>query len=723
MLNELFELAQSLDGARIETHQRHRFFQPLPKASKANKVLQVSLRAESGPGAVSELAFLPIGAESSGYLKWEPSKGNSFPAFKVHSLCRLPATEEARTRLKEIQKSLGKADDAGWPQLRSEIESLVALASDDWQDIEARTSKNLQVISKEVLAMLGERPLPAENRAIEILVERCASLTPGDLHAGLKRAMTNKALASPSEARDYLDLLLFFPERGRGEKETRGRDFQVLLDLADWNEQGCPYPPNHHQVQHWMNGQFLARRDSAPSQGDAASDAYGATDAAWKESFPQASLPILGRVTLRAMAAEIPSQKRYRMIEGGSFKVGQTSRDAMHSALEWLAKPEREGKTWRSLASRLGSAVVLFAYPSEEPETAPEIASLIAGAEEAGATAGAAFEVVAERVVHTLNGIAERHADAQVKIFVLGKPDGHRTKVLAGECQPAGRFIEEARRWQHAATDIPGISIRTFQGAEGKKPVEGKPWTPSPAEMVWCLNTVWRHTSGAEKAKRPLRPEAAKGFDLADGLTLLLDEDQRARPVTARALAALRDRAAPLLSEIGHKAVRSECLIVDKRYGRQLLYWPCIIGILLHRHGMTKGGIMESVAYRIGRMMSLTDQLHYQYCMVVREGAVPPQLAGNALLSVAMDQPEKALALLWNRLRPYKAWADSLHKGEKVGLVKYFLAELGRIAEELSHSVLPTRCTDADRAQMLLGYLARPKKSDDPVHDTEEVGG
>lgn len=121
---------------------------------------------------------------------------------------------------------------------------------------------------------------------------------------------------------------------------------------------------------------------------------------------------------------------------------------------------------------------------------------------------------------------------------------------------------------------------------------------------------------------------------------------------------------------------------------------------------------MHEPPFLIGRLLSLADQLHEQYCQKVRKGSVPSQLVGNALMPTALDQPTQGLALLSQRILPYQAWAKTAQGGD-VGLVKYFLGEMGKLSNELATLPLPERCDDAAKAQMLLGYLARTEKSDD----------
>ena len=117
---------------------------------------------------------------------------------------------------------------------------------------------------------------------------------------------------------------------------------------------------------------------------------------------------------------------------------------------------------------------------------------------------------------------------------------------------------------------------------------------------------------------------------------------------------------------------------------------------------------MHSAPFMVGRMLALADTLHKEYCRHVRKKEVPPQLIGNALMSTAVDNPERGLARLRERLMIYQAWATKV-QGDEYRLAKWTLGQMGLVSRELARLALPDRTDDADKAQMLLGYLARPE--------------
>jgi len=118
---------------------------------------------------------------------------------------------------------------------------------------------------------------------------------------------------------------------------------------------------------------------------------------------------------------------------------------------------------------------------------------------------------------------------------------------------------------------------------------------------------------------------------------------------------------------------------------------------------------MHTSPFLVGQMLAFTDTLHKEYCLHERKGQVPPQLIGSALMPTALENPTASLARLSERIAPYQAWANTA-TGDGVGLAKWALQQLGQVTGELSKQTLPEHCNDMDKAQMLLGYLARPEK-------------
>jgi hypothetical protein len=120
---------------------------------------------------------------------------------------------------------------------------------------------------------------------------------------------------------------------------------------------------------------------------------------------------------------------------------------------------------------------------------------------------------------------------------------------------------------------------------------------------------------------------------------------------------------------------------------------------------------MESRDYLLGQFLQLADILHKLYCVHERKGSIPPQLIGNAAISMALQSPRRAIQVLGNRMPVYIAWADR-YDGENFRDAKWCRAELGRLSARLKDENLDSRVSPNGRAELLLGYLADTERTE-----------
>jgi hypothetical protein len=138
---------------------------------------------------------------------------------------------------------------------------------------------------------------------------------------------------------------------------------------------------------------------------------------------------------------------------------------------------------------------------------------------------------------------------------------------------------------------------------------------------------------------------------------------------------------------------------------------------------------MENVPYLFGQVLKISDELHAMYCKVVRNGEVPAQLAGNALVTAALETPERTFALLGERMIPYIAWAkqyqtktkNNEEKGKENWRARWYLglyAQAATILKQKWDTGNKYRFSDSEKAQLFIGYLANfPKKVEDSTGD------
>lgn len=632
--------------------------------------------------------------------KYEKADGYSFPSFNVPPLLRF-ANNEEKSRAAQFRKVLGSKNPPGTRERDKELSHLLSVSTSGW----VRPDKNergkdemdqvngcLSSVVKDLQAMLGEST--DRSRSFLELLRRAQRTNGNTLYEQLKQTAIRAMKLEPYQAAEWMDILFFCSGK-------EAKKFALVLELNDQSQ--FAYPANHPQVQDWVNGRLLEKMetDSTRTQRNAvALDAFGVHGGGMNDSFPEVKMSVLGNVKLRAMSSESPCQRRYRSSDAKSFPASQPIRQDMKNALEWITRDERRGRTWSDVSSLGGASAMLIAYPSELPSQAPELAGLFCGVEEEQSDPdGLRFEACSRRVVRTLQGQPASLRKADLHVFVLTKPDGFRTKVLHSSCYSLQHLLDSAEGWQVACRDSPPIEIRQFDLKKGDKPIRKTPLTPFPAQVVWCLNTNWQQMG--------MRAETTFGLQVSDALSLLLADGPVLRTVATRAVRLATRNSLSLLLAIGQATHQGKVHRMTKGYSKQALLLPRILALLLRKLGSEKGTYMKSPPYLIGRLLSLADQLHVQYCREVRKGQIPPQLVGNSLMTSAMETPEKALSLLWQRIKPYHAWAQTVQGGDEVGLAKYFLGEIGRVCAALSESALPSRCSEADKVAMLLGYLAR----------------
>jgi len=682
MLNELRDLSRSLVAAGVELADWHPNFDKCPKG----KITCFIYTADNGE--IDNISFPEPDFDARTIRKWENANGCSFPAFNLPPLFK-PNKDEVVKEISQIKKNLQK----GHPIEAIKVSELISNCIINW---DKTTLSKINLCLSKAIAKIEEQlgDIPFEYSAIQELFKRAKALDTKEFHQKLEQQILQKLNESTNS--NFIDMLF---QTGKTAKQ-----FQLIFEINDWSTVGASYPANHSSVQRWMNDRFMYFSYKRKLADDIESDAFNDSARGWEDKFPSVRMSILGNVILRAMNSESPCQRRYGMINALSFPVGTNIRREMKGSLEWLSDETRKWKTWIDLARQAENATILFAYPTQKPQTVPELAGLMGGIEDTAANPdGSTFSAIASRVTQTLRGIYTSASDNEVRIFVLSKrPGDARTKVVVSKCYKAEHTIKSTEQWQAGCLNIPNIKIRQFKD---KKPVWKKCLLPFPAEVVWCLNTVWR--------RQGTYAEKIHGFSVNDALSLLLDNGNEVIRLSLRAIDAIVRNCTSLLLAIGQGNTCFSVFKMSKKFEKQALLLPSILGLLLYKNGIAKGGFMNSPAYLVGRFLSLADDLHLKYCQHVRKGSIPPQLVGNALMPTALETPEKALSMLSQRILPYQAWAKTLSGDEKnVGLVKSFLGKIGAVTSQINERQMPLTCSDTDKAQMLLGYLAWSEKSE-----------
>ncbi len=695
MLNELYELSLSLEKAGIMPAEWHPDLKELPQVSKAKPCFKVCLAQD---GAITEIELIEDSARIVNLRKWQSgSLGYTFPCFNVRPLFKAyagssavaPEKKKFDDWLKDVKKAQVLSDAAA-----SALERYTNNGNTLWGDRDKeRVATCLDSIPSKLNEILGEPP--DEYRAMAVLIERCRKTTADKFFQQLVVLLEDRIRKNPSACDKYVGFLLHCGTN------PPNNDIQLILELAD-GLSAFPLPAANSKIHLWLNQQLLSNKSDELSDGAASSkhaDAFGFTSEDWKSKFAEVNVPVLGGVKLRAMNPESPCQTRYRRIDSTSFVVGREVRKRAKGALEWLTDDERKDKTWGNVSFARDDKEILLVYPSELPKAPIAAVAMFGGAATNAATQSARFVDYAEDVIKALHTISRPLKEVEMRVFALRKIDKARTQISCNRQYSAERLIAAATEWQTNCGNVPLIEIRQWGKEKGAKPVWHPLEVPFPLEVIWCLNTPW--PKAADDAKKRVRE-----FSSSDGIGLLLDEGVRLKPLLERALHAAIRNSGNLMIAMAHSQHQGGIHKVNGKYDKQKLLLPAILGLLLAKLEWKKGDYMKTAPYLIGRMLSLADQIHYHYCQHVRKGSTPSQLMGNALMTTALEEPEKALSLYAQRILPYQAWARTA-KGDEGKLAGWFLSELGKVCSDVALAHIPDRCADADKAQLMLGYLAK----------------
>ena len=427
-------------------------------------------------------------------------------------------------------------------------------------------------------------------------------------------------------------------------------------------------------------------------------------------------------------------------------------------------KPKKEG------------VFLLLTYLAESVDSTPEhLAEVFVGPpEDESDRAVVQFETVCADIVQALNGIPALSDGARIQVFALHKPDGFRAQIFASESFTQSVLKLLAKSWQDDCRAHPPISLPQFTEEGEAMPVRDfEPLVPFPYQAIECLNTIWEKCGKADDAK--CESASDYDFADAFELLRRTGAQPTDSAYLGRMLDLAVRRALPLMSAVGqamhqvHQRVflaqgDKGCALKSRLQARR---WPCLLSLLITRLGYKLETFMKEPAYLIGRFLAQIDRLHAYYAKHVsgKEGGLR-QLLGNSIMATALESPLRAFELAGQRMLPYQAWGHSFAQGRKLTgalgaasdeakatnsdkwEVHRVLEDLGRIAEELSdcgipeanRAGLPTRlgheakpptkqildladtlkandrawmhADSAAKAQMLLGYLARPSREE-----------
>ena len=502
----------------------------------------------------------------------------------------------------------------------------------------------------------------------------------------------------------------YWKEKG---KQDENANQPVYLDLASPDTAFCRVA--HSESSALINQALIQTQSkvagSEPEQTDFAEDAFGET-AELQDKFPAGpKVAELGNVKLFSVNTnEVQALQRYGFKGSKSFPVSSALVQKMSDALLYLASEDKRGITCRAIPSaQPDKRDLLVAYLEGEPEGRAPLAEMFGG--EANSFSDADFEAIAQPVLEMLEGKVAANPNLNVRLLSFCPIDKAKKQISLNACLRVRDVIRAVRDWDAGARNVPEVSV-WFYDKNTKQSIFRSRTAPCPLELASVVNRVW-----SVDAKSGFSSSYQRAMSVADAYDVFLANSLLARQKTQAALRLLVGRMSTVLIALGAVKTTREWTELSDAVRWQSLKSIALLGILLNQLGQHRMDFMQEPITQIGRLLALADSLHQQYCKHVRKGESPSQLIGNALFNTALDQPVFALARLAERLTPYQAWARTFQSNdpdEGVGLVKYFLGEIAACTAAIRLDELPQRMSDADKAKLLLGYLADHPKSETP---------
>lgn len=721
MLNELKTLSDSIQAAGFTGVEWDDHFKEIKV--KGSPCFVVSL---SDDGNIADIRHLP--QEKAKCLRtWQGgSNGQCFPGFNFQPFYCIPESPSAKTgKLSAQQKNAVLHDLAAAFASGAEMpDSIGPIGKAPRDKADAKTAKCLGHVAEQFFATVAAGQTPDDS--LVKFSEAFRKLVPDGadaartfnekLFAYLRRNVSSDMILANEDA--SISCLLF----------RASADVVLFLDLYDPEV----LPVASERSMQTINGRLLAANHAArkvKKESGKVRDAFGlwSTPSEFTAKLPEVKLPGAVAVTkLRSMNKESRCQTRYGFIDAKSFPVGAESRKAMKFALSWIASPEREGKTW-AIAGKEKDELV-FAYPKNMPPSPPSLASIFGNGLSSNNDENNQENRFEQYAVEALKGmktlVQSSPANTEIEVFAIKKADTARRKVIFYRNYSLAQLDKAVSDWLVGACNIPPIRLLKWPfilKGQKARPIPLDFHAPLPLASIERIYTMWAQDR-AEKDNPPFRSALLfkKGEQLPvfDGLELFLGEAV-ASGLAERLLSFLLQGSTGLVAACGNLGRKGVVLNNTTAVAHLETTLP-LLGILLEKLDRKKETYMENAPYLIGKFLNLADGLHAVWCKNVKgKDPLPPQLLGSSFFSSFQLNPVQALANMGLRMKPYCDWART-NSTESAGLSRWFLAEIGRTASAIKTAGIPARLTDADKAEMLLGYLSFTGKNGDPDSTTEQ---
>lgn len=696
MLSEGYELLRSLGDTGFDILITH------PDIKKPGK--KPGYRLGLGGDGFLQLVE-EIDRDTMGSL-WYHREGNqnAFPVVKIqHALLSVPIDDPLRKQFDELKKTdqtlrikllrevidnrpfqLPKHDEQTWDRLQAK--------ASDWLDTFAETVERYLALPHMLKRFLTPGVSTADllYRLCHLVVERLEQGRLQDVKLAEK-------------------LLLGVPDKKSPGIPAKA-EVPVVFDIAEHN---YAVPVADHRMGVYVSRLLCANEKRAP---DGICALQGKLQPLLKKRFPEPSLGALGESKLFSKYKATPCEFRYlknsadREDVSKSFPISQQLAADIADGLKTLTAPALKGKTWRMVANgkwegsgrnKREKKDLLLVYCDGRPVICDEAADTFG---DDAREKRDQFENDANALCRALEGIIFQRPQSRLHILLIGKADKEKKQVLMHLMPTPQEVLDAADLWKGGVRDnLPIITLPLPSEEKGQKAIEGQPHPPYPDRVVRLLSSKWVR-GGMDELK-------LEGPALRQVLDVMLRTPGKWEQSAENLLQLTIHRIGPLLVGVAaafHSREKQRIGKFKLPVREAALRAVALLGILLNALGREKEVYMNETAFQLGRLLSLADTLHREYCVHVRKGSIPSQLIGNALMPVAADNPEDAIDRLRERMNIYQAWATKV-SGEEFRLAKWAVSQMGEICNTFKRP-LPTKTDQTFRAELFLGYLARSTK-------------
>lgn len=706
MLLELQEVARSLELHGIRPEPQHQWMKPLPKG----EFIWVQL----GPNGVIERVEGRPASEFEGVQQVQKDNHNKLPLLKVASPLFEFEADDMKLALEGLPEGASRA-------LLNLFESRINAAN-----LRAKVAKEFASdYSKARRFAESLLPLLSAGNGFTANLERMLRFlgSAQDDSRAFLLSIAKAALGGITNGNggDASVLVRFLAGKLNRRKDGFEKNPAQYLFL-DCNPQRGELPVSHGKLWRELNHVLLVQT-AHPGSGDALCSMSGQPDRLLSGSFPRPNLPVLGLTYLMSMNKDAPCHQRYGRISSEIFPIGEGTAQKLSDSILWITEGQRRRKTWKPVPSegwvtvggkKVEQQDLLLCYLDGNPASDEAFAELFSGDDDESASA---YETLTGDLVERLEDLEKVRGSNRIRTIILRKISKGQVQVQNAQQYQLKDVRSGLERWTAACKNAIDYSLKIQPTKKGERALDVQPGVLKPVEFVRVSKKEWRR-HGAEEAK-------VSGLRLSQVHDLMYGPDNSVEREASHILSLLVPRCELLLRR------RAEIDNLMRETGDEMPAsdrWDAIrsisvLSVLLFLTARKKECFMNDPAFLLGQLLGLSDQLHKHYCTSVRNDPkektkyYPPQFVGAATYGIVAQRPTRGLSLLSERLRVYLSWAHTRPVGAAseeaedksswpISGARSVLKKYSAVAEELAGRLPDRALNDAEKAEMLLGYLA-----------------